>query len=62
MIFGLCSIDDKSLKLVSPSEAERCRQVCGFSFLGNLSGANGVGMVDAAVVTFGFLGHQDIQA
>lgn len=45
-----------------PSETEQCLQVCGFSSLGNLSGVNGVGMVDAAGLPFGFLGHQDIQA
>ena len=37
-------------------------EVCGFSFFGNLSGVNGVGMVDAAVLPFGFLGQQDILA
>lgn len=54
VIFGL-SFDNKSPRLMPPSEKEQCRQVCGFTFLGNIYGVNGVGMVDAAVLPFGFL-------
>ena len=45
-----------------PSKTERCRQVCGFSSLGSPSGVNGVVMVDAVVLSFRYLGHQDILA
>lgn len=61
VIFGL-SFDNKSPRLVPPSGTGQCRQVCCFSSLENMNGANGVGMVDAAVLPFSFLDHQDIKA